>query len=211
MDNVSLVCFDLNGTLITGNPWYELNLAMGMTHDEDDELLKLHRGGHISYEEGQRRIEKYYLRSGRAKKNFIVEKLSTYRFMEHARDTIRYLQAKKYELAIITGSIDLLALQVAEELNITHWAANNRFLFDTSGSLTHIDTQGDRASFKVAELKKLCERLGIDHHQCVCVGDSLTDFGVFALSGHGIGFVGSQASSFAWRTIHDLSDLKKIL
>jgi hypothetical protein len=37
--NLKLICFDLNKTLIKENTWYNLNLALGMTPEEDQAML----------------------------------------------------------------------------------------------------------------------------------------------------------------------------
>lgn len=35
MSAIKLICFDVDGTLITNNSWYDLNIALGVTPKED--------------------------------------------------------------------------------------------------------------------------------------------------------------------------------
>src|SRR3954468_15869726 len=51
MPEIKLVCFDLDKTLIKQNSWYELNLGLGMTPEEDQALLDGYTQGKFSYEE----------------------------------------------------------------------------------------------------------------------------------------------------------------
>lgn len=47
MNNVKLIVFDLNKTLIKENSWFDLNLALGMTPEEDRYLMELYQSGKI--------------------------------------------------------------------------------------------------------------------------------------------------------------------
>ncbi len=39
-EGIALVCFDLNKTLIKEDSWLNLSLAMGVTQEEDDLLMR---------------------------------------------------------------------------------------------------------------------------------------------------------------------------
>ena len=56
----SFVCFDLNKTLIHENSWLNLNLALGVTQEEDDELMQQYESGATSYEAANKRLLAIY-------------------------------------------------------------------------------------------------------------------------------------------------------
>ena len=46
---IKLVCFDLDNTLIAANSWERLNLALGITAEEDTAMYKQFKAGSLSY------------------------------------------------------------------------------------------------------------------------------------------------------------------
>ena len=50
MNKIKLICFDMDGTLISQNSWYKPNLALGNTAEEDQEMYDAYgRGGFIIF------------------------------------------------------------------------------------------------------------------------------------------------------------------
>lgn len=207
-NKIRLVVFDLNGTLIRENSWHELNLTLGITEEEDARLLKRHAAGEITYLEGQKELEYLYKLRGKAVRARIEQVLYSYTFVPHAVDTVKYLQEKGYQLAIVSGSLDLLVRRVALKLGIGLFAANNSMLFDAEGRLMMLKVAGEDGPFKTATAKKYAGRLGIPVSACAAVGDSGNDRGIFELTGHGITFKGSPLEDVAWKVIGNLSDLR---
>ena len=206
-----LVCFDLNQTLIAENTWYDLNLAMGVTPEEDTLFLKWFEEGIITYEEGQNCLSRIYLSRNRLSKAEVLKVISRYTFRPGAEELVKYLHGKSYKIAIVSGSVDLLVAKVASELNIDYHGANNTLDFDAAGHFRRIICWGEDAQFKLFLLKKFCTELGIGISDCVCVGDGYNDLKIFADTGNGITFKGSKIENYASQTISSLSDLKKIL
>ena len=81
MTDIKLVCFDLNKTLIEENTWLKLNLAMGVTKEEDEMLLRQYETGVISYLEWQRTLLKIYKKRGDLSLENITENILNYRVM----------------------------------------------------------------------------------------------------------------------------------
>ncbi len=208
---VRLVCFDLNGTLIEENSWMNLNLAMGVTPKEDERLLTLYREGALSYQEGLNKILPLYKRSGKFRKEIVSKALFHYTYCDGAKEIVSYLQKKDYNLAILSGSFDVLVKKVASELHIPLWAANNRFIYDTNGMGQAIECVGNDYVFKREKVLEMCSSLDIDVCACACIGDSENDREIFQLTGKGIALRGSPVERDAWKVIENLADLKNIL
>ncbi|MFA5828569.1 MAG: HAD family phosphatase [Candidatus Shapirobacteria bacterium] len=206
-----LVCFDLNKTLISENTWYELNLAMGMTAEEDQALFALYQKGELTYVDWQKELERIYIKNGKATRENISKVIYNYTYRVGAKEVIEYLKSKGYTLALISGSIDVLVERVARECGISHYLANNTFVYDKNNYLKEIKCLGGDVEVKGLQLRQLCEELKIDITQVVCVGDGDNDFEIFKLSGHGITFEGSKIEPYAWKTIGQLTDLRLIL
>jgi phosphoserine phosphatase len=211
VDNLKLVCFDLNKTLIKENTWLDLNLAMGMTKEEDDELMRLYNESKITYEESQSMLENFYKSRGNGNKVKIVESISKYHYAKGAIEIINYLKSKGYKIALVTGSIDLLVKMVASELGIEMYSAHNKLQFDKNGNFVKIICDGDDKDFKLLQLEKFCNKENILIEQSVCVGDGDNDLRMFTKSKHGITFKGSKIEDQSWKVINNLSDLQKIL
>jgi phosphoserine phosphatase len=208
---VRLVCFDLNGTLIKENSWLNLNLAMGVSPEEDLNLLYQYQEGKITYQEGLNKLLPLYKRNGKFQKEIVESALFQYTYCDGAKEIISYLQNKKYIVGIISGSFDVLVEKVAQELGITLWAANNKFIFDDNGTGQAIECEGNDNEFKENKMKEFCSVLSIAPDQCACVGDSDNDREMFRLTGKGIAIEGTPVVKDAWKTIQTLKDLQLYL
>jgi phosphoserine phosphatase len=207
---VRLICFDLNGTLIRENSWMNINLAMGVSIAEDEELLTQYREGKLSYQEGLDKLLPLYKRGGKFRKDIVSQALFQYTYCDGAKEIISYLQKKNYRTAILSGSFDILVEKVADELHIPLRAANNRFVFDENGEGQSIECAGNDDVFKREKLSEMCNTLHSTPAECACVGDSENDRAIFQLTGKGIALRGSPVEKDAWKVIDRLSDLKTI-
>jgi phosphoserine phosphatase len=208
---IKLVCFDLNKTLIKENTWLNLNLDMGMTKEEDDLLFELWEEGVISYNEAQSLIERIYKKRGKATKEAILKSISKYTYVEGAKEIVKYLKYQGYKVALITGSLTVLAEKVAQELDIDFFEANNILIFNEKNYLESLIPLGDDSLVKLRHLESFCNRLNISIDECVCIGDGDNDALMFERCGHGITFKGSKIEKIAWKTITSLAEIKNIL
>lgn len=208
--NIKLICFDLNKTLIKENTWYDLNLKMGMTPEEDRRLFDLYESGKLSYIEWQKKLTEIYVKNGKASHENISKIILNYSYLNEAKEIIKYLKNKGYELALISGSIDLLVSKVSYELDIKLYGCNNYMIFDNNNYLKDIVVLGDDKEVKVSILKNFCRVLEIKPNQCACVGDGDNDLEIFKYTGQGITFKGSKIEEYASAVIDKLTDLKLI-
>jgi phosphoserine phosphatase len=211
MEKPRLIIFDLNKTLIEENSWLELNLAMGVTQAEDDMLTSWGRDGIISDAQGQTILCSIYRTRGEPTRSNIDRVLHNYNYLPEARETVAELGRLGYELALISGSMDVLTQHVAEELGIPHWASNNRFIFDDDDRLVSIETEDNDKGYKLHQMERLCGELGIGVEQAMPVGDGANDTLLFEASGNGVTFEDSPYAGQARHTISSLGGLIELL
>jgi phosphoserine phosphatase len=214
MEEIKLVVFDIDKTLTEGYSWEKLNLALGVTQDEDRFLYDLHAAGKINYQTWVDRLLPIYQERGNPTRKRIFEILGKCTFFPGAREAVEFLKDEGYEIALISGGPDIAVDAVAKELGVSLKADNGAFEFDEEGRLVHIQTHGEDALVKLGQLEQICKRLGITLENCVCVGDGSNDKILFEATGHGITFSDSRCASLhgcCWKTIDTLFDLKTVL
>jgi phosphoserine phosphatase len=207
MEQLKLICFDLNKTLIRENTWYNLNIAVGVTPERDQELLEKYEAGEITYTEWFELLRDQYINSKKATKEFFEKIIFNYKYVPFAKETIQTLKQKGYHTALVTGAMDILAQRVATELGIDHWRAHHRIIFTDEGYLKDILVQGNEQETKVRQLREICKEAGIQITECAAVGDGDNDLRLFQETHHGVTFTGSRIETHAWRVIENLNDL----
>jgi phosphoserine phosphatase len=210
MSDVKLICFDLDKTLIKENSWYELNLALGISKEDDEVLFHQYKNKEISYDEWNNILLEKYKASGKATRQHITVALSKYSYRRGVQEVIAYLKDKDYKIGLISGSIDILVNMIAEELGIDLFEANSTFVFDDNDCLVNIINTGDNAFGKLKLLEDVAEKMGIGLDECACIGDGDNDIEMFKATGRGITFKGSHIEEDAWKVIGGLVDLKEI-
>lgn len=211
LEGIKLVCFDLNKTLVRENSWYDLNLALGISHEQDEEWFNQYEAGHLNYHDWMKLLLAEYKKSPQANLIHITEILSRYNYVSGAKEIVTYLQGKGYHIALISGGMDILVDKVAKELGIELSEANNQFVFNEDGKLEEIVAFDAEHLAKLHHLQSFCRKLGIDITECACVGDGDNDIELFKTSQHGITFRGSKIEAEAWKVIDQLEDLHTIL
>lgn len=211
MDTIKLVVFDLNKTLIKENSWYDLNLALGMTSEEDRRLMDLYESGKITYLEAQKELEKIYLSHGLATKTNIEKILFSYNYLPGARELVSYLKSKQYLIALVSGSMDLVVNKVCYDLSIGYGAANNHFVFDTNGKFIRLECVEDDTLFKLNQLKRYQAQFKLKPQEICCIGDGDNDRLIFEYTTRGITFIGSKITLSAWKTVPNLSQIESLL
>lgn len=211
-ENIKLICFDLDETLINRSSWKYLSMALGMTEEEDRKMYKDYKAGLFSYDEWNEKILKHYLKHKDATKEGITNILSRYDYIDGAKEAVKYLQSKGYKMVLISGSMDILVKVVAEDLGIDYYKANNTFVFDENNKLKGIHSGGDDTIAKLGYLESFCEMLGVNIlSECVCIGDGSNDLMMFEKTQHGITFRNSKIKDTAWKLINSLHEIKEIL
>lgn len=211
MSNIKLVCFDIDDTLITENSWEKMNLALGMTTEEDMQLYHEFVSGVITYEVWMQKLLAHYVRHGDATREGITSILSGYKLAPYAREVVTYLRERDYELVLISGSTNILVELLAHDLGISYYRSNNELVFDDEGKLINIHTHGNDTRVKADHLEAFCELLGLDIVEAACIADGANDIEMFRRTGHGITFRGSKIERDAWKVIDSLAEIPTIL
>ena len=206
-----LIIFDLNKTLINENSWLKLNRAMGVTADEDADLLERAARGEITDSEAQLELLNLYQQRGDVSRAHIAQILAEYTYRPFAREVVVELGRRGYELAIISGAMDILVAQVADELGIILWRAGNQFIFDENDELVDIIAPDNDAEAKLEQLKQLAAERNLAMHDCLVVGDGANDLTLFQATGNGVTFTDSAIADQARWVVDDLSKLLEIV
>ncbi len=208
---IELVCFDINKTLVEETTWDDLNIALGMTREEDERYIQEFNQGKITYRQWINILQDIYLKRGRANRKTIIDSIAKYSYKPGAKDLVHYLREQGYKIALISGSIDIMVGMVAKDLDIDLVEANNIFVFNDHDDLTKITTFDEDDLAKLHHLESFCRELEINLGQCACIGDGDNDIKLFEATKHGITFTGSKIAPAAWQVIDQLSDIKNIL
>ena len=203
----------MDGTLTNQNSWYELNLALGITKEEDQEMYDAYERGDLTYIEWTNALLQLYKERKLATKDYAYSVLSKFILRDGVEDLVTDLQNKGYTLLIISGSFDVLVREVAKTLGVQHYKANTELKFDNQGYLKNIVSAGDEPQAKLRHLEKFCKELQIPIHQCVCVGDGANDIELFKKTQKGITFSNApeNVKKESWHTVDCLSDIKNLL
>jgi phosphoserine phosphatase len=209
--DIKLVCFDLDKTLIKNNSWLNLNLALGMSPEQDEDLLQEYLNDKISYNEWMSQILQIFKDKGMGSRHNIEMALSQYEYNKGAQELVSDLRQKGYQLALISGSINILVELVARELRIENYVAHNHFVFDENEYIENIVVDGDDIHAKAKYLTELSSRMDIPLKSVACIGDGDNDVEMFRITGNGITFTDSKIASEAWKVVDSLPDVMDIL
>jgi HAD superfamily PSPase-like hydrolase len=208
-----LVAFDLDGVLVEEpSAWWTLHHAFG-TNEASKKNLQAYEVGNIDYPEFMRRDISLW---GTRKINEVENVLFKFNLSESAPEICDLLHQRRYELAILSAGIDILARAVSRKLKIEHWIANGLEV-GVEGVLTGEGIFRVDLKEKDRALKELIRPLGIPFSHVVAVGDSKYDVSFMRACGAGIAFVKcntreeSQSWIKPWPRICCLADLPKTL
>jgi phosphoserine phosphatase len=182
-----LIAFDVDGTLV-GNPqrkvvWELLNNRFPHQTRVDRLWYDAFMERHITYTEWVELDVLSWIMAGATRAEMARVVAEELQLTPGAEQTVRALHQAGYQLAIISGTIDL-TLDVLFPNHPFHEVYTNRIEFDESGLIvdwwaTPFDMEG-----KAHALEQIAARMGIPLHQTVFVGDNIND--VFAMQKAGL-------------------------
>jgi phosphoserine phosphatase len=180
------VAFDLDGVLVdTFSSWVWMHKYFDVNNDHS---LYAYQNGEIDYLEFMRRDIQLWLEK---KENMTIQDvadiLSDVPMMKGAKDVVQALKEKNIKTAIISCGIEVLAQRIANELGIDFVVANG-LVADEEGKLTGEGTLTIELADKGTPLKNLLEKNKIAKEDCVSIGNSYGDAGMFKVSGFSIAF-----------------------
>ena len=213
MENIKLVCFDVDETLVNGTSWWMLTKALGCSLENASEIFNQAKEGKISFREGERLFTKMFQESSNATREFIKNFFESIDVKPEARDLISYLKEKEYLIYLISRAIDIYVESVARKLGADGFYANSFLEFNNKGILQNIHYRENQAEVKLEQLQDLIGKVGININQVVCIGDSENDIEIFKATKHGIAVSTSdeELKKVSWKSVNSLSEIKNIL
>jgi phosphoserine phosphatase len=176
-----VIIFDMDKTLIQGNSWYKLNIAMGIRPDEDEILYRLgpEKEGVLSYEQWLHILAKLIVKRSHPTREDIEKVVLSYKFVDGAQKTVKALKERGYTIAIISGSFNLLVDDVSRKLGIEHGYNNTYLVFDDQDMFEDVILTWDDAKYKPLLVQSICRRFGLHPKDIYYVADGDNDLEIF--------------------------------
>ena len=202
---IKLVVFDLDNVIIDGEAIDEIG-KLANVEEEIAEITEKAMQGEIDFETSIK--DRVQLLEGTSIED--IEKVADeLPLMEGASETIACLKDKDVDVAIISGSFDLVAEKVKEKLGIDSCYTNSFTVED--GKLTGEVTGPLVSGSKVDILKDHVENAGISLEEVVAVGDGANDISMIESAGCGIAFNAKDSVKEIADIVVDEKDLTKVL
>jgi len=181
-----IVVFDLDGVLAdTQSSWGYVHAHFGETNEEN---VNAYFNGEIDDQEFMRRdIALWKSHKPELTLSDISTILEEIPMIPGAEDTLVELKKNGFQLAILSGGLELLAKRVAEVVEFDFVLANG-LESDSSGKLKDRGILNVPLMKKELVLEKMLKELSIPASHCVAVGDSLVDAKMLKMAGLGIAF-----------------------
>jgi len=206
-----IIFFDIDNTLTEDNSWERLNTAAGVTPEEDYVLYKEFHSGKISYKEWTDQLEYLYNTRQQLTQETAHQALTSFSIRYDAKSTIKQLQARGYEVVLLTGGFKTTAESLAHELNI------KTFLYvtdlDFSNQKVNLVSKGEESEIKLQLAKEYCNTHKLDLTVQYAVGDSSNDIPLFKAVARSFVFTWSkdEVKEHSTDLIDNLRDVLKVL
>ncbi|MDL2246440.1 phosphoserine phosphatase SerB [Methanobrevibacter sp. OttesenSCG-928-K11] len=202
---IKLIVFDLDNVIIDGEAIDEI----GKLNDVEDKISEITENamqGKIDFETSIK--DRVKLLEGVSVEDVkkIAEDLP---LMEGAEETIKTLKDDGYEVAIISGSFDIIADQIKDKLGVDYVFTNS--LTEEDGKLTGEVTGPLVSGHKVDVLKSLIEDKDISLNEVIAVGDGANDISMIEVAKCGIAFNAKPSLKEIADVIVEDKDLTKVL
>ncbi len=182
--DVKLAAFDLDGTVLERNSsWVAIHRHFGTEH-LGAASLRLYTEGKIDYREFMRRDISSWPKG--VTRDEIRRVLARYKIRREAPRVFEELRSRRIPTALVTSGIDILAKDVAEDLEIDYWVANG-LRFDKEGKLLPAGIGRVDPTRKDLAYQRLLGRVGIPAKKTIAVGDTIYDLAF--LKSAGLGFM----------------------
>ena len=179
---IKLIAFDLDNVLIDGEAIDEIGNIVGI-QKEIAEITKKAMEGEIDFETAIK--ERVALLKGTSVDS-IKEVVQGIPLMKGAEETIKELKKRGYKLATISGSFEVIANRLKEELDLDYAFSN--VLHEEDGVLTG-EVSGPLVEGSKADvLNDILKLEKISADECAAVGDGANDISMLELAELGIAF-----------------------
>jgi phosphoserine phosphatase len=202
---IKLIAFDLDNVLIDGEAIDEIGKLMDV-EAEISEITKKAMEGDLDFETALK--ERVALLKGASVED-IKDVVSKIPFMEGAEETIAELKKRGYKIATITGSFEIIANRMKDDLGLDYAFSN--VLHEKEGKLTG-EVSGPLVQGSKAEvLKEIMEMEKIKAEESAAVGDGANDVSMLEEAGLGIAFNAKPVLKEKADVVVEKRDLREVL
>ena len=202
---IKLVVFDLDNVIIDGEGIDEIGKLVNI-EDQIAAITEQAMQGEIDFETS---IKKRVGLLKGASTEDIKTLAKEMPLMKGAEETISTLKENGFDVAIISGSFDIIADTIKEKLNVDNVFTNS--LVEKDGVLTGEVTGPLVSGSKLDVLSKYIEEVGYSLDECVAVGDGANDISMIESAGYGIAFNAKPALKENADIIVETRDLTDVL
>ncbi len=202
---IKLIAFDLDNVLIDGEALDEIGNLMGIKA-EISEITKKAMEGELDFETALK--ERVALLKGISTDEIkdVVYKIP---LMEGAVETVEKLKKRGYKVATITGSFEVIANRMKDELDLDYAFSNT--LLEEDGKLTG-EVSGPLVTGSKADvLKKIMDIENLSAEETAAVGDGANDISMLKEASMGIAFNAKPVVKEIADVVIDKRDLKELL
>ena len=202
---IKLVVFDLDNVIIDGEGIDEIGKLINI-EDQIAAITEQAMQGDIDFETS---IKKRVGLLKGASTEDIKTLANEMPLMKGAEETVSSLKENGFEVAIISGSFDIIADTIKGKLDVDNIFTNS--LVEEDGILTGEVTGPLVSGSKLDVLSKLIEEKGYTLDECVAVGDGANDISMIESAKYGIAFNAKPALKENADIIVETRDLTDVL
>ena len=202
---IKLVVFDLDNVIIDGEGIDEIGKLINI-EDQIAAITEQAMQGDIDFETSIKK--RVGLLKGVATDD-IKTLANEMPLMKGAEETVSTLKENGFEVAIISGSFDIIADTIKGKLDVDNIFTNS--LVEEDGILTGEVTGPLVSGSKLDVLSKLIEEKGYTLDECVAVGDGANDISMIESAKYGIAFNAKPALKENADIIVETRDLTDVL
>lgn len=202
---IKLVVFDLDNVIIDGEGIDEIGKLINI-EDQIAAITEQAMQGEIDFETSIKK--RVGLLKGVATDD-IRTLANEMPLMKGAEETVSSLKENGFEVAIISGSFDIIADTIKGKLDVDNIFTNS--LVEEDGILTGEVTGPLVSGSKLDVLSKLIEEKGYTLDECVAVGDGANDISMIESAKYGIAFNAKPALKENADLIVETRDLTDVL
>ena len=202
---IKLVVFDLDNVIIDGEGIDEIGKLVNI-EDQIAAITEQAMQGDIDFETS---IKKRVGLLKGASTEDIKTLANEMPLMKGARETVSTLKENGFDVAIISGSFDIIADTIKEKLDVDNVFTNS--LVEEDGILTGEVTGPLVSGSKLDVLSKFIEEAGYSLDECVAIGDGANDISMIESAGYGIAFNAKPALKENADIIVETRDLTDVL
>ena len=202
---IKLVVFDLDNVIIDGEAIDEIGKLVNV-QDEIAKITEKAMQGDLDFETSIK--ERVKLLEGASVED--IEKLaSEMKLMEGAEVAIKDLKDSGYDVAVISGSFDLIANPLKEKLDLNYLFTNKLEEKDgkLNGEVSGPLVEGSKADV----LNSILADNNISVDECIAVGDGANDISMMEIAKFGIAFNAKPAVKEVADVIIENNDLREVI